>query len=786
MGNTIRRSLVAPRLGLCRLTAHWALLAGVSLCGLSTCTPGSDADPGISVARPSLPDAGLPSEPNVSGVVRPPTENDVALVGEPPPPFCGDGALNDDEQCDDANEEAGDGCSANCLVVEQGYACTAPGSACELAAICGDGLQILDEQCDDGNVDGGDGCAPSCRIESDYACPIPGQPCVSAVECGDARISGDEQCDDGDAEGADGCSETCRIEPGWSCPIVGALCVPVCGDGLILGFEQCDDGNAGGGDGCSANCGSEAGSTCDVAGEPCRETVCGDGATEGSESCDDGAGDAPFDGCFQCVNEPTCIDGACAPQCGDGLRFDTEACDDGNVLPGDGCSELCELEPGFVCPDQGGDGATGETFVLPVIYRDFVGADTSGDPQAGARATARAAAGVLQHPHFNTFAGTGVLGAVDDVLGDDGRPVLSTADASFLPAASFNQWYRNVATVNLPVIDDLTLRAAGDGSFLFDSALLVDTEEGQFDPLLGLGFQAPRAGGQTLESQELCVVDRVPGEAGVVGAGTPRNMSFTTETRFVFEYAGGETFDFSGDDDVWVFVNNRLVVDLGGLHEVADGGFTLDDAGIASVQQEGPTGSALTLIDEVDTGMTVGSVYEAVLFHAERHECGSNFKLTLAGFDKPRSLCTEFCGDGVVTRSETCDDGPLNGTGYGFCAEDCTPGPRCGDSVVDEAGAEACDNGLNVDRYSTSASACGPGCTLPSFCGDAVLDSSFGEQCDDGQNDESYGGCGADCSFGPRCGDAAVNGPEECDDGNRINGDGCNLGCLIERVIIPN
>jgi fibro-slime domain-containing protein len=267
-------------------------------------------------------------------------------------------------------------------------------------------------------------------------------------------------------------------------------------------------------------------------------------------------------------------------------------------------------------------------------------------------------------------------------------------------------------------------------------------------------------------------------------------MSFTTETRFVFEYQGGESFEFSGDDDVWVFINNQLVVDLGGLHEVATGDFTLSNnpatPGRATVNRDGPDGSTLTLLAPliIETGMEYGSVYEAVLFHAERHECGSNFKLTLAGFDKPRSVCREVCGNGVISRSETCDDGELNGTGYNVCADDCTPGPRCGDAAVNDV-TEACDNGLNLDRYSTSASACGPGCTRPSFCGDAVVDSSFGEQCDDGANDNAYGGCSDTCKLGPRCGDGEVNGSEECDDGNRVNGDGCNLECKQERDVIP-
>jgi fibro-slime domain-containing protein len=784
MGTTIRRSrrvVTSQSFALSHPSGFCALLMGVGLLGLSTCTPGKDTERTISVIEPEAVEP--PAAPAPSAPMRTATDADLVLVEAAPPPLCGDGALNDDEQCDDGNTDAGDGCSSNCLVVEQGYACAEAGKPCELAAFCGDGLQVLGEKCDDGNAIGGDGCASSCQIEKDYACPEPGKPCVSAVECGDARVSGDEQCDDGNVLGTDGCSTTCQIEGGWTCPIAGARCIPTCGDGLVRGLEQCDDGDAAT-PGCSASCGREAGFVCDTEGQPCRASVCGDGVPEGSEGCDDGPGDVPFDGCFQCVREPRCEAGECAAQCGDGLRYDSEACDDGNLSNGDGCSDICTIEPGFACTDQGGNGATAETFVLPVIYRDFVGVDTSGDSQAGARVAARAAAGIEQHPHFNSFAGTGVLGAVEAQLDANGRPVLATTEASFVPDASFDQWYSNDPSVNLPVVADLTLAAQGDGSFLFDSA--IEGADGQFDPLLGLGFQAPTTvGGLTLESQELCARDLIPGSMGAVGTGTPRNMSFTTETHFAFEYAGGESFAFSGDDDVWVFVNNRLIVDLGGLHEIANGDFTLDARGVATVNREGPPGSALTLLAPItiDTGMIVGNVYEAVLFHAERHECGSNFKLTLAGFDKPSSVCREVCGDGVATRSESCDEGALNGTGYGVCSATCTPGPRCGDSVVDEAGGEACDNGLNVDRYSTSPDACGPGCTQPSVCGDAVIDSSFGEQCDDGKNDDSYGGCSPACGLGPRCADGILNGPEECDDGNRLNGDGCNLGCRIERNI---
>ncbi|MGH1342272.1 MAG: hypothetical protein ACRBN8_12010 [Nannocystales bacterium] len=53
------------------------------------------------------------------------------------------------------------------------------------------------------------------------------------------------------------------------------------------------------------------------------------------------------------------------------------------------------------------------------------------------------------------------------------------------------------------------------------------------------------------------------------------------------------------------------------------------------------------------------------------------------------------------------------------------------------------------------------------------------EVCDDGVNDGSYGGCESDCAaFGPFCGDGMVDGPEECDDGDDTQGNGCNSDCV--------
>src|SRR4051794_16182002 len=43
------------------------------------------------------------------------------------------------------------------------------------------------------------------------------------------------------------------------------------------------------------------------------------------------------------------------PFCGDGMvNQPNETCDDANVLPGDGCTGVCTIEPYFACPPAGG------------------------------------------------------------------------------------------------------------------------------------------------------------------------------------------------------------------------------------------------------------------------------------------------------------------------------------------------------------------------------------------------------------------------------------------------
>jgi len=158
-----------------------------------------------------------------------------------------------------------------------------------------------------------------------------------------------------------------------------------------------------------------------------------------------------------------------------------------------------------------------------------------------------------------------------------------------------------------------------------------------------------------------------------------------------------------------------------------------------NVTQRGIVAACKTHLDSLVTVANPKPLVEMVIFHAERHTSGSNFKLDLRGFVKQRSSCEETCGDAIVTIGEVCDDG-INDGQYGGCSADCQMrSARCGDGVVN--GPEACDKGA-------------------------------------GQNLGGYNGCNPDCTKAPYCGDGVRQGAEECDDGNTNQNDGCTNECV--------
>ncbi|MEM7607215.1 MAG: DUF4215 domain-containing protein [Myxococcota bacterium] len=420
----------------------------------------------------------------------------------------------------------------------------------------------------------------------------------------------------------------------------------------------------------------------------CETVTCGDGTIEGPETCEDGNTDNG-DGCSEfCVIEPgflcEVVDdvSVCTPSCGDGVINGDDACDDMNDVDGDGCT-ACVIDDGFLCDDS-----------EPSVC----------EPSCGD--------GLINGPDE--------CDDLNDVDGDGCTACVVDADFACGGEPS--------------VCGGVLLSVDGE---------LEDTDTSWLRP--GPGF--------FLDGPETCADN-------------------TAATSAVFE---SYEFTNEGADDIEVDIVVNFD-DFDGYLHVFD----------AAVDPASPTTGCLTGND--DDGTTRRSAVRGLTVSAGEtiFVIVSSFNTGRGPFSLAITESVDACGNGVVNEGEECDDGGTTGAG---CAADCTieDGFACNVTDFVSMCEAACGNGMDDDGEEcddgndTDADGC-TGCTIddgflcdasePSFCEMPVCGNStveLGEVCDDG-NTDSGDGCEADCQS------AVFAGSIENTDSQWDRGSGCSFG----------
>ncbi|MBL8783297.1 MAG: DUF4215 domain-containing protein, partial [Deltaproteobacteria bacterium] len=690
-------------------------------------------------------------------------------------------------------------CNANCTI-----------------ASCGDRFvnTFRNEVCDDGNNNPGDGCSADCKSAercgdgylNNYAPNF--EVCDNGSQCADGTTCvTDTDCTDNSVcmpRDSDGCSEDCKSKE-------------VCGDSYLNDYlpylESCDDGNQSTFDGCDGvNCRVEAGWTCPTLGASCTE-VCGDLLVRGLERCDNGktCGDGSL-----CAQDTDCVAGPCVAR------------------GGDGCTERCEIEPGWTCQldvdgalPEGGDGGPCDPICGDFLIRGGEGCDDGTGNNAGASSVTAGCIECAPQPGWVCPTDDGYGGVCVTVCGDG--VVVGTEECDD------GKHCQNLTSCSA----NSECTGIGDGLCktrnLTGCNATCKVEVGWDCPGSGSGGACTATCGDgVIRGAETCDDGaRVPGDGCSANCTVEDGWACPTG-----QGIGGVCAPICGDskvkgvetcDDGKHCANGTSCTTNAQCTGVGDGqcktrstdgctsacqaeeGWTCPTAGAVGGTCSPNCGDKLVRgVETCDEGQLVGG-------STSNNGCVSCQKQV--GWSCPvgggvGGTCTSICGDSrVIATDEGCDDGNTafnDGCSPVCVVEDgwtCSGSPSscvpsCGDGKI--RGTETCDPPVG-DAFSRQgcgnncqtkvgwtclALAGGVGGACKPICGDGLKEGD--EQCDD-HNVSNGDGCTASCTTelgwtcatagqacAPTCGDGLIRGVETCDDSDQDPGDGCNASCQTE------
>ena len=231
------------------------------------------------------------------------------------------------------------------------------------------------------------------------------------------------------------------------------------------------------------------------------------------------------------------------------------------------------------------------------------------------------------HPDFNNNAfldcgvtTTGVMGVpgyvkatvdttnqIDPKFPDDNRgPTLQATKLPnrantpcFTDDAHFTDWFNDKKGANRPFITTLTFNLVGG---------VYQYSDNTFFPLDNNAVPKPVP---VFAAPDNVTYGQINNKDPWGGDASQHNWGFTMEFHANFTYLKGtsQNFTFTGDDDVWVFINGKLVIDLGGLHSAGTQSVNLDASAAA-------------------LGLVNNESYKLDFFFAERHTDASNCMIT--------------------------------------------------------------------------------------------------------------------------------------------------------------